>query len=64
VIVLGGDLDRDNDVDLADFNTLKNNIGIPSGATWEQGDVDGDGDVDLVDFNLLKKNFGLTWTSF
>ena len=56
--LLEGDVDGDGDVDLTDFNLLKDNFGISEGATRGEGDLDGDGDVDLTDFNILKDNFG------
>lgn len=52
-----GDVDRDGDVDLTDFNLLKANFGL-AGVDREQGDLTGDGAVDLIDFNVLKTNFG------
>jgi hypothetical protein len=54
---LPADFDGNGEVDLVDFNTLKDNFGIVN-AMKSQGDADGDGDVDLVDFNVLKDTFG------
>jgi hypothetical protein len=53
-----GDLDGDNDVDLADLATLLSNYGTPSGAAYEDGDLDGDGDVDLADLSALLAHYG------
>ncbi len=53
-----GDSNYDNRVDLTDFGVVKNNFGLPSGATAWQGDFDGNGRVDLADFGVLKENFG------
>ena len=57
-----GDLDLDNDVDLADLAQLLAHYGTPSGATWEEGDIEpypeGDGDVDLADLALLLAHYG------
>ncbi|MFW6155490.1 MAG: right-handed parallel beta-helix repeat-containing protein [Planctomycetota bacterium] len=57
---LPGDADGDGDVDLDDFVLLKQNFGMPAGATAADGDFDGDGDVDLDDFVILKQHFGET----
>jgi len=53
-----GDLDGDNDVDLADLSILLANYGVTSGATYEDGDLDGDGDVDLADLSELLSHYG------
>jgi hypothetical protein len=53
-----GDLDGDNDVDLADLAQLLGNYGMTSGATYEDGDLDGDGDVDLADLAELLGEYG------
>ena len=53
-----GDLDGDNDIDLADLATLLGNYGTTSGATYEDGDLDGDGDVDLQDLAALLAVYG------
>ena len=55
-----GDLDRDNDVDLADLAQLLANYGTTTGATYEDGDLDGDGDVDLTDLAELLGYYGET----
>jgi hypothetical protein len=57
VDLLKGDADRDNDVDLADFDRLVQNFG-DWGVGWRGGDFTGDGYVDLDDFFLLQQNFG------
>jgi len=53
-----GDLDGDNDIDLADLAQLLANYGTTSGATYEDGDLDGDGDVDLSDLAALLAVYG------
>ena len=53
-----GDLDGDNDVDLADLAQLLSNYGTTSGASYEDGDLDGDGDVDLADLASLLAVYG------
>jgi hypothetical protein len=51
------DFNGDGEVNLIDFNTLKDNFGLMP-ATKAQGDANGDGNIDLVDFNILKDSFG------
>jgi len=57
-----GDSDNDGDVDLDDLFAVRNNFGIPSGASRAQGDVaphpGGDGAVDLDDLFMIRNNFG------
>jgi hypothetical protein len=53
-----GDLDGDEDVDLADLAQLLGNYGITGGASYEDGDLDGDGDVDLSDLSALLAVYG------
>ena len=53
-----GDLDRDNDVDLADLAQLLGSYGESAGMTYEDGDLDGDGDVDLADLAELLGVYG------
>ena len=55
-----GDLDGDNDIDLADLSQLLAHYGITSGAAYEDGDLDGDGDVDLSDLSALLAVYGTT----
>jgi hypothetical protein len=55
-----GDLDGDNDIDLADLAQLLGNYGMTSGAAYEDGDLDGDGDVDLADLAGLLGVYGTT----
>jgi hypothetical protein len=56
--LIGGDTDRDGDVDLVDLGNLAGAYGMTSGATWEMGDFNGDGDVDLSDLGALAGNYG------
>jgi surface-anchored protein len=51
-----GDADRDQDVDLDDFNILVENFG--KRRDWFHADFTGDGLVDLDDFFGLEANFG------
>jgi len=53
-----GDLDGDNDIDLADLAQLLGHYGTSSGAVYEDGDLDGDGDVDLADLAALLGVYG------
>jgi hypothetical protein len=55
-----GDLDGDNDVDLADLAQLLANYGTTEGAAYEDGDLDEDGDVDLADLAALLAVYGTT----
>jgi len=52
------DANNDGLVNSADYIILKKNIGMASGATWEQGDFDGDGDVDWGDLGMLTAAMG------
>lgn len=53
-----GDLDDDNNVDIADLAQLLGSYGETSGMTYYDGDLDGDGDVDLVDLAELLGVYG------
>ncbi len=57
-----GDLDEDNDIDLADLAQLLGGYGETSGMTYYDGDLDGDGDVDLADLAALLGHYGETCT--
>lgn len=48
-----GDLNADEQVDLADLAQLLCQYGLASGATYADGDLDGDADVDLSDLSAL-----------
>jgi hypothetical protein len=54
-----GDLDGDDDVDLADLAQLLAHYGM-TGMTYEDGDLDADGDVDLSDLSALLAVYGTT----
>jgi hypothetical protein len=54
-----GDLDGDDDIDLADLAQLLANYGLTTGARYEDGDLDGDGDVDLADLAALLAFYGM-----
>ena len=53
-----GDLDDDDDIDLADLAQLLGNYGETAGMTYYDGDLDGDGDVDLADLAELLGAYG------
>jgi len=54
-----GDLDGDDDIDLADLSQLLAHYGL-TGMTYEDGDLDEDGDVDLSDLSALLAVYGTT----
>ena len=54
-VLLEGDANDDNRVDIVDFSLFRVNFGRPSAT----GDFNGDGFVDIEDFSLLRGNFGL-----
>ena len=51
-----GDVDLDGDTDLVDYNFIKNNFFLATGATRAQGDLTGDGRVGIEDYGLWKNN--------
>lgn len=53
-----GDLDGDNDRDLADLATMLGHYGETGGAAYEDGDLDEDGDVDLADLAAMLGVYG------
>ena len=55
-----GDLDEDDDVDIADLAQLLASYGETAGMTYHDGDLDGDGDVDLADLAELLGTYGTT----
>jgi len=57
-IVMNGNTDFDNDIDLNDLSNLASNYGLATGANWTMGDFDHDGDVDLNDLSSLAANYG------
>jgi len=58
-LFISGDANRDNRVNLGDFNVLAANFG-QTPREWATGDFNGDETVNLLDFNLLAANFGQT----
>ncbi len=56
---LGGDANRDERVNLDDFNILAANFG-QSNRVFTQGDFNYDGSVSLDDFNILAARFGIS----
>lgn len=55
---LGGDVNGDERVDLADVVAVQSHLGTLSGATRAMGDVDGDGQVSRVDAAIVARHFG------
>ena len=55
-----GDINGDDEVDLADLALLLADLDCAGGAC--SGDVDGDGDTDLTDLSVLLANFGAVCT--
>jgi len=55
IVAIEGDIDRDKDVDIFDYNGLVEEFGLtmPSYA-----DIDTNGKVNIFDYNLLIENFG------
>ncbi len=53
-----GDLDGDDDIDLADLSQLLAHYGMTGDVTYEDGDLDGDSDVDLSDLSALLAVYG------
>ena len=51
-----GDLDKDGDVDIFDYNILIENFGNPN--CGNVADIDGNCKVDIFDYNILVENFG------
>ena len=58
VVPCPGDLDGDDDVDLADLAQLLAHYGTPCGATYAEGDLNGDDAVDLADLAELLSYYG------
>lgn len=57
--IMAGDLNGDVRVNLSDFATLKNGLGLNhSEVTQLRGDINGDLQIDLADYQELKKTFG------
>jgi hypothetical protein len=57
-----GDVDGDQDVDVADLSALLASYGCSFGMACYNPDADwdGDGDVDLTDFSILLSHYGET----
>lgn len=55
-----GDLDADDDIDLADLAQLLGHYGLTGGVYYTDGDLDRDGDVDLADLAALLAVYGTT----
>ena len=53
---LPGDIDKDADVDIFDYNLLLQNFG--NTICGNMADLNGDCKVDIFDYNILLENFG------
>jgi len=53
-----GDLNGDNQINLADLGALLGHYGMTDGATYADGDLDGNGAVDLADLGELLSRYG------
>jgi len=60
LVVLPGDYNGNGEVDAADYNVWRENMGLTGGATYAQGDGDRDGNVTIADYNLWRSHFGQT----
>jgi autotransporter-associated beta strand protein len=60
---LPGDTNLAGTVNLGDVSTVYNNVGITSGATWDQGDFTASGAVTLGDLTSTYNNVGLSLAS-
>ncbi len=60
---LPGDTNLAGTVNLGDLTTVYNNLGITSGATWDQGDFTASGAVTLEDLTSTYNNVGLSLPS-
>jgi stage V sporulation protein SpoVS len=60
-ILLEGDCDNNDVVDISDFGIVGDAYGsVPASGNWdERADLNGDGVVDIYDFGLVADNFGL-----
>ena len=56
-VVVPGDINGDDRVDLHDFAILRSHFG-KTNALFEEGDLTRDGKIDLADFAVLRRNFG------
>lgn len=57
--VLGGDVNLNGTVNIADFGILQTNFN-QSGKHWQDGDINGNGTVNIADFGILQTNFNQT----
>ena len=55
LVTIGGDINRDSDVDIFDYNGLVEDFGS---SARSYADIDTNGKVDIFDYNLLIENFG------
>ena len=63
VPTLLGDLDRDGDVDIFDYNLLVTSYGWSGFPGSIPADIDKNGQVDIFDYNILVQNYGMKRSS-
>lgn len=61
-LLLAGDADNNNVVNISDFSILKNSFGksLGQGGYDARADFTGDDVVNITDFNLVRANFGIS----
>ena len=57
-LLIPGDANLDDEVELADLQIVSDNWGMTSGATWGDGDFTGDEAVELADLQILSDHWG------
>jgi hypothetical protein len=63
VVMIAGDANGDDKVDVGDLGILAAHYGTTTGATLSMGDFNGDGAVDVGDLGILAANYGTGATS-
>ena len=54
---LGGDINKDNTVNINDYNLIITNFNKTGALGWIPSDIDKNGKVDIFDYNILIENF-------
>ncbi len=58
-LLIAGDANCDDKVNVVDLGILATNYGATATATWSMGDFNGDKNVNVVDLGILATNYGL-----